>query len=48
MSLIKLKSKNSNYSIFIGKNILNNLKKQISVTCPNTNKIALIVDKRIK
>ena len=43
---IKFKSKNLNYSILIGKNILNNLPKKIKSLCPNT-KQPLIIDSKI-
>tara|TARA_B100001093_G_scaffold319008_1_gene304387 strand:- start:1337 stop:2443 length:1107 start_codon:yes stop_codon:yes gene_type:complete len=44
---IKFKSPDSNYSIIIGKNILNLLPKKIKTICPKTKKIALIFDKKI-
>ena len=44
---IKFKSKNHSYSIIIGKNALNILPQKIKSLCPNTNKIALIIDKNI-
>tara|TARA_A100001015_G_scaffold159713_1_gene177419 strand:+ start:2238 stop:3344 length:1107 start_codon:yes stop_codon:yes gene_type:complete len=44
---IKFNSKNHNYSIFIGRNILNVLPKKIKFLCSNTKNIALIVDKNI-
>ncbi len=44
---IKFKSKSHSYSIIIGKNTLNILPQKIKSLCPNTNKIALIIDKNI-
>tara|TARA_B100000902_G_scaffold393405_1_gene447572 strand:+ start:537 stop:1649 length:1113 start_codon:yes stop_codon:yes gene_type:complete len=44
---IKFKSKNHNYSILIGKNILSVLPKKIKLLCPKTKNIALIIDKNI-
>ena len=44
---IKFKSKNHNYSIFIGKNTLNLLPKKIKILCPKTKNIALICDKNV-
>ena len=44
MKVQEIKAKNNNYSIFIGKNILNILPKKIKITCPQTKKIALIFD----
>ena len=44
---IKTKIKEANYSIFLGKNILGILKNKIKITCPNTSKIALIIDGKI-
>ena len=44
---IKVKNKNSNYSILIGNNILNLLSKKIDSICPKTQKVALIFDKRV-
>ena len=44
---IKFKSKKHNYSIIIGRNTINILPKKIKLLCPNTKKIALIVDENI-
>ena len=44
---LKVKNLNSNYSIIIGKNILNQIRPQIKILCPGTQKIALIVDKNV-
>ena len=47
MKVQEIKAKNNNYSIFIGKNILNILPMKIKITCPRTKKIALIFDKGV-
>ena len=49
MKTIKLKVKNinSNYSIIIGRNILDQISYQIRTLCPKTKKVALIVDKNV-
>ena len=49
MKTTKLKVKNlsSNYHVIIGRNILNQISKQITTLCPGAKKIALIVDKNI-
>jgi len=44
---IKFKSKNHNYSIFIGKNSINILPKKVRSLCPKSKNIALIVDKNV-
>tara|TARA_B110000967_G_scaffold20424_1_gene19040 strand:- start:4372 stop:5481 length:1110 start_codon:yes stop_codon:yes gene_type:complete len=44
---IKLKNLNSNYSIVIGKNVLQQIPKRIKILCPNAKKIALVTDKKI-
>ena len=44
---LKIKNLNSNYSIIIGRNILNQIPKQIKTLCPGAQKIALIVDKNV-
>ena len=44
---LKIKNLNSNYSIIIGKNILNQAPVQIKILCPGAKKIALIVDKNV-
>ena len=49
MKTIKLKVKNlnSNYTIIIGRNILNQISYQIKTLCPGARKIAFIVDKNV-
>jgi len=44
---LKVKNLNSNYSIIIGKNILNKITNQIKILCPGAEKVALIVDKNV-
>ena len=44
---IKVKNNNTNYPIFIGNGSMNLLSKQIKLICPNTKKVALILDKNI-
>jgi 3-dehydroquinate synthase len=44
---LKIKNSNSNYSVFIGKNILKKLPKKIKTLCPNVKKIAVVVDVKI-
>ena len=44
---IKFKNKGHNYSIIIGKNILNILPKKIKLLCPTAKNIAFIIDKNI-
>ena len=44
---IKFKGLNHNYSIFIGNNTINLLPQKIKNICPNTKKIALIVDSKV-
>ena len=44
---IKVKVKNYNYSILIGKNTLNILPKKIKLLCPKTKNVALIIDKNV-
>ena len=44
---IKVKVKNYNYSILIGKNTLNVLPKKIKLLCPKTKNVALIIDKNV-
>ena len=46
-SEIKVKVKNYNYSILIGKNTLNILPKKIKLLCPKTKNVALIIDKNV-
>ena len=44
---IKFKNKSLNYSVIIGRNILNILPNKIRFVCPKTKKIAIILDKKI-
>ena len=44
---IKTNNKSNNYSIYIGKNILNLLPKKIKSSCPKSIKIAIIYDDKI-
>jgi len=44
---VKFKNLNNNYSIFIGHNALTLLPKKIKSLCPNTKKIAIIIDEKI-
>ena len=44
---VKFKNLNNNYSIFIGHNTLALLPKKIKLLCPNTKKIAIIIDEKI-
>tara|TARA_B110000285_G_scaffold99726_1_gene113606 strand:+ start:300 stop:1409 length:1110 start_codon:yes stop_codon:yes gene_type:complete len=44
---LKVKNLNSNYSVIVGRNILNQVPKQIRTLCPGAKKIALIVDKNV-
>ena len=49
MKTVRLKVKNlsSNYSVIIGRNILNQISNQIKTLCPGAEKVALIVDKNV-
>ena len=47
VSKIRVKNKNTNYSILIGNGAINLLGKQIKKLCPKTKKVALILDKKI-
>ena len=47
VSKIRVKNKNTDYSIFIGNGAINLLGKQIKRLCPKTKKVALILDKKI-
>ena len=47
MNKIYVKSKNTRYTIIIGKGSLGILKKQINKLCPRTKKVGLILDKNI-
>ncbi len=44
---IKLRELDQNYSVIIGKNILNLLPKKINSLCPKTKKIALVIDQNV-
>ncbi len=44
---IKFKGLDQNYSIIIGKNVLDLLPKKINGLCPKTKKIALVVDQNV-
>ena len=44
---IKVKNLNSNYSIVIGTNVLDQIPNRIKILCPNARKIALVTDKKI-
>tara|TARA_B100000965_G_scaffold128074_1_gene106615 strand:+ start:71 stop:1183 length:1113 start_codon:yes stop_codon:yes gene_type:complete len=44
---IKVKNKETNYSIIIGDNILNILPKKIKKLCPKSLKVGLVIDKKI-
>jgi len=44
---LKVKNINSNYSIIIGRNILNHISPKIKKLCPRAQKIALVVDKNV-
>ena len=44
---IKFKNKSGSYSIIIGKNTLNILKKKIKLLCPKTKSIALVIDRKV-
>ena len=44
---LKVKNLNSNYSIIIGSNILNQISTQVKTLCPDAQKIALVVDKNV-
>ena len=47
ISKIRVKNKNTDYSIFVGNKSLNLLKKQIKKLCPKTKKIGLVLDRKI-
>ena len=49
MKTTKLNVKNlsSNYTIIIGKNILNQISSQIKILCPGAKKVALVTDKNV-
>ena len=44
---IKFRNQNQNYSILIGKNVINLLSKKIKSLCPKTKKVAIILDSGI-
>ena len=45
---IKFQNKSDRYSIFIGENTINLLSNKIKTLCPETKKIAVIVDKNLR
>ena len=47
MTKLKVNNLNSNYSIIIGRNILNQTYYQIKTLCPGAQKIALVCDKNV-
>ena len=47
LSRVKFENNKSKYSILIGKGVINKLKKEINMVCPDAEKIALIFDKKI-
>ena len=47
VSKIRVKNKNTNYSIFIGNGAINLLGRQVKKLCPKTKKVGLILDKKI-
>ena len=47
ISEIKVKNQSTNYSIFVGSNIIKILPKKISIVCPGAKKIGLVIDKKI-
>jgi 3-dehydroquinate synthase len=47
MTKLKVKNLNSNYSILVGRNILNKTSYQIKTLCPSAKKVALIIDKNV-
>ena len=44
---IKVKNKETKYSIIIGDNILNILPEKIKKLCPKALKVGLVIDKKI-
>jgi 3-dehydroquinate synthase len=44
---LKIKNLNSDYTIVVGRNILNQIPKQIKILCPGVQKIALVADKNV-
>ena len=49
MKTTKLKVKNlsSDYPVIIGRNVLNQISRQIKALCPSARKVALIIDKKV-
>jgi 3-dehydroquinate synthase len=47
MTKLKVRNLNSNYSILIGRNVLNKISSQIKNLCPSAQKIALVIDKNV-
>jgi 3-dehydroquinate synthase len=44
---LKVRNLNSNYSIIIGRNILDKISSQIKTLCPGAKKVALVIDKNV-
>ena len=44
---LKVKNLNSDYSIIVGRNILNHISQQVKILCPGARKIALVIDKNV-
>ncbi len=44
---VKFKGKSSNYSVLIGRNVINQLPIYIKKVCPKTKKIAIVIDKNV-
>ena len=47
ISKVNFKNNNAIYSVIIGLGAIKHLKKHLKIVCPNTKKIALIIDKKI-
>ena len=47
MTKLRVKNLNSNYSIIVGRNVLNQIGLQTKILCPRAQKIALVVDKNV-
>ena len=47
ISKIRVKNKSTNYPILIGQNLIKRLGKEIKSVCPNANKVAVVLDKKI-
>ena len=48
MTKLRVKNLNSNYSIIVGRNVLNQIGLQTKILCPRAQKIALVVDKLLR